>query len=143
MNWVDWCWGISGYNWLMDWDSLVWSWSIGSMAFIGNFGNVTGISVSGVVSYSLGTAIGEENVIRAGGNLVVPVFFSAKVDSRVIIDNLVSIVVVSRFAVLGFMVGRGGFIGWGIVSNGDSHDSEKSNEDLHVVGLVVVIQMML
>ena len=113
-----------------------------SVSAVFNISNISIVSINSV-SYSLGTAIGEENVIRAGGNLVVPVFFSAKVDSRVIIDNLVSIVVVSRFAVLGFMVGRGGFIGWGIVSNGDSHDSEKSNEDLHVVGLVVVIQMML
>ena len=47
----------------------------------------------------------------------------------------------------GGMVGWGGFVSWGgpvgIVSDGNSHDSEKSNEDLHVVGLVVMIQMML
>ena len=123
-----------------------------SISGILNISNVSIVSINSV-GHSLGTAVREENVVRAGGGLSVPVFASAKVDSRVVILNFVSVVVVGGFAVLGFVVrgswfvGRGGLVGWGgpvgIVSDGNSHDSEKSNEDLHVVGLVVMIQMML
>ena len=120
---------VGGFGGLVGGSGLVFL----SVSGVLNISNVSIVSINSV-GHSLGTAVREEDVVRAAGGLSVPVFAGAKVDSMVVIENFVSVVVVGGFAVLGFVVrgsrfvGRGGPIG--IVSDGNSHDSEKSNEDL-------------
>ena len=129
---------VGGFGGLVGGSGLVFL----SVSGVLNISNISIVSINAIngVGHSLDTAIREEDVVRTAGGLAIPVFANAKVDSRVIINNLVSIVVVGRFAILGFMVrgsrfvGGGGLVGWGsplgIVSDCDSHDSEKSNKDL-------------
>ena len=85
MNWVNWSGGISGYDWLMDWNSLVWSWSICSMTFIGYFSNVSRVSVSGVVCYSLSTAVWKEDTVLTLGRITIALFILTKVGSTVVV----------------------------------------------------------
>ena len=121
---------VGGFGGLVGGSGLVFL----SVSGVLNISNISIVSINGV-GHSLDTAIREEDVVRTAGGLAIPVFANAKVDSRVIIKNLVSIVVVGKFAILGFrgggsrFVGGGGLVGWGsplgIVSDCDSHDSEK------------------
>ena len=89
------------------------------------------------VSHSLGTAIGQENVVRSASGIPIAGFILTKVKSSIVIlDGIV--VVVSRVGVFvfGFMVGWGGFVrggrlvGWGgAISQGNSGQA-KNNENL-------------
>ena len=88
-------WSISRY-WLVNWDSLVWSWSISSMAFVGNFGNVTGVSVSSVVSYGLGTTIRKEYTVLTRGSITITLFVLTEVGSTVVILNSIFVSVYWR-----------------------------------------------
>ena len=82
---------------------------------VSNFSNVSGVSIVRV-SHSLGTTIGQENMIRSTGSISVSGFVLTKVKSSIVIlDSIVVVVGGVSVFVLGFMVGWSGFVGWGWV----------------------------
>ena len=112
-----------------------------ALALVLDVGDVAGVGVTYMVVDDLLPAVGKEDVVGAAGGLTVPVLAGTKVDTVVIINNLVSVIVDGGFAVLGFVVFGGGFVGGGgpvgIVGGDDSHDSEESNKDLKVSKIII------
>ena len=135
MDWVNWGWGISWYWYDLVWDSLVWSWSIGSMAFIGNFGNVTGISVSGVVSYSLGTAIGKEYTVLTLGGITITLFVLSEVSTTVVILNsiFISVYCWGIFVYWSLSIGWSWVVwSWWTSSKGNGPEGRECNKSLSI-----------
>ena len=98
-----------------------------SISRVLNIGDVSRISIN-TVGYSLGTTIGQQNVVFAGGSITVPVFALTKVQTSVIILNIVAVVVMGGLSFVGgFFVGggvvRGGSVGGGVVGGGQSQES--------------------
>ena len=114
-------WGrLVGWGRLVSWGRVVFGgrgvfWGrlvfiIMGFAAVSNFSNVSGVSIIRV-SHSLGTTIGQENMVRSAGSISVSGFILTKVESSIVIlDGIV--VVVGRVGVFifGFMVRWGGFV---------------------------------
>ena len=103
---------------------------------VSDLSNVSGVPIVRV-SHSLGTAIGQENVVRSACGIPIAGFIFTKVKSSIVIlDGIVVIVSGVGVFVFGFMVGWGGFVGrgrvvgWGgAISQGNSGQA-KNDENL-------------
>ena len=110
-----------------------------------NISDITVVSIDGI-GHSLGATVGKEDVVLASDGSTVGILASSKVDSSIVINNIVSVVVVSRSVVFGLVVGGGGFVRRGgfvrgggfvggsgpvsVVGNSDGQNGEKSDENL-------------
>ena len=92
-----------------------------------NICNISTVSVN-TVGYSLGTAIGEENIVCATGSVAISGLTLTKVDSSIVIFYVISIFVASG-TVLWFFVSRS-TIGGTMVSYSQSQNGRNDNEYL-------------
>ena len=81
--------------------------------------DVSRVVISDMISYGLGTTIGQQNVVLAVGSVTIAGFVSTKMETSVIILDGIAIVVVSgSIFVSGFMVRRSGMVGRSGLVNG-------------------------
>merc|ERR1712165_198705 len=104
--------GMISWGGLVGWSSMV-GWGrfvcfIAWSAFVGNFHNVARISISGVVFYDLGTAIGEEDTVFSTCGVSITTFVLSVVKLCIVINDFPFKVVFGRF-----VISWSWLVGWG------------------------------
>ena len=129
---------VVSWGWLVDWGWLVgsfWGWSVVWDSFVGNLGNISGVSISGSVGDSLDTAIWKSYSVRSRGGVTVTLFVLVEVSLAVVISYgvFVSVYWRSIFVYWSFAVSWS----WGMVwswssweGSGNSEGSKECNKGL-------------
>ena len=105
-----------------------------SISIVLDISDVSRISIN-TVGYSLGTTVGKENGVFSSGSITVPGFIGTKVDTGIIVLDIVSVVISGRGVIVGgFFIGRGvvsrGSVGGGTVSGSQSQKGGECNKGL-------------
>merc|ERR1712165_322718 len=113
--------GMISWGGLVGWSSMV-GWGrfvcfIAWSAFVGNFHNVARISISGVVFYDLGTAIGEEDTVFSTCGVSISTFVLSIVKLCIVINDFPFKVIFGWFVirwclVRRLMIGRSWLVDW-------------------------------
>ena len=108
---------------------------IRGLALILDIHHIAGVAISGVVGDNLGAAVGEEDTVGAIGRVAITGLLSTELNVAIVgvlgINSILVLVLGRRILVLGLMVGRGGFVGWGrlVGVRGSSHGDEGKEGD--------------
>ena len=92
--------------------------SVGGNALVGHIGDVTAVSVGGVIGDDLGSAVGESNPVGSGGGVSVPLLVLGEVSAAIVVGYAVLVGVGGGGVVVGFCA-IGGRTGGGAHSGGD------------------------
>ena len=117
---------------------VFWGGFVFGLSTVRNIGNIATVSINRVC-HGLGTAIGQQNVVRSTGGITISRLILTKVKSSIVIlDGIVVVVGRVGIFVLRFVVGWGGFVGRGrlvgwsrAISQGNSSQA-KYNENLKI-----------
>jgi len=78
------------------WVGLDWSWMVWlvvGLAFVLHIGNISRVSISGVVGHNLGATVWKSNTVLSICGIAIPVLVLGKVGTRVVIGNSITILV--------------------------------------------------
>ena len=112
---VDWGWLVSGW--------VLWGWSVVWGSFVGNLGNISGVSISGSIGDSLDTAIGKGYTVGSRGSISVTLFVLVEVSLAVVISDGV-FVSVYWWGIFVYWS-----VSWGMVSRWASWDSSGNSQE--------------
>ena len=134
VNWVDWGWLVSWnwVDWFVDW---LWSRSVVGSSFIDDLSDVARVSISGVISYNLGSAVWKKYTILARGGISITLFVLTEVCSTVVVLNSIFI----SIDWWGISISRSFSVSWSWVvwswwtsSKGNGQEGRECNKSLSI-----------